>query len=112
MTLSVAPTNGIKRAKRINSEQPCLVCGRYGVDPAHHPVRRSHGAGWGLLEIIPLCRAHHRRLDEGGEVWERIIEPLAADYHRRMYLCHNSTDVYLGPEERVREIAWNQTSCP
>lgn len=96
--------SGAKRAKRINSEQPCLVCGHYGVDPAHWPVRRSHGAGWGLLEIIPLCRFHHRVLDFSVGPWRGIIEELAAHYHRRMYLCYNETSVYLGPEARVKEV--------
>lgn len=92
-----------KRAKSITHEQPCLVCGKYGVDAAHYPVRRSHGAGWGLLEIIPLCRFHHRLLDEGSEVWKNIIGEVADRYHRRMYLCYHNTDVYLGTEEEVND---------
>jgi len=88
--------SGIRRAKQITHEQPCLVCGKYGVDAAHYPLRRSHGAGWGLLEVVPLCRLHHRLLDEGNETWKKIIAPLADRYHRRMESCYNGTNVYLG----------------
>lgn len=88
--------SGIRRAKQITHEQPCLVCGKYGVDAAHYPLRRSHGAGLGLLEVIPLCRFHHRLLDEGNPTWKKIVGELAFRYHERMLKCYENSDVYLG----------------
>lgn len=61
-------------------------------------------AGWGLLEIIPLCRFHHRLLDNYEGEWPSIIGALGSMYHNRMYLCYNGSNVHLGPDERVEEV--------
>lgn len=45
-------------------DQPCVVCGVLGVDPAHLTPR---GGGWGGCDdplcVIPLCRLHHGIFD-------------------------------------------------
>lgn len=95
------------REKRVHvyvSQLPCLVCGRYGVDVAHWPRRRSQGASSGLLEVIPLCRMHHRLADEGSAVWGYIITNLAEEFHGRMIRCYNDDVMFLGPQERVEEV--------
>lgn len=88
-----------RRNRDIVRGQPCLVCGRYGVDIAHHPVRRSHGAHYGLHEIIPLCRFHHRLLDDNVAPWPEIIAPLAEEFQKRMCSCYN--EPYPEPDERT-----------
>lgn len=94
----------VAAALSIVHQQPCLVCGRYGVDAAHWPVRRSHGAWWGLLEVIPLCRPHHDLLDSYARPWPEIVGQLGAEYHRRMFALHRDENVYLGDDERIREV--------
>jgi len=70
-------------------EHPCLVCGKHGVDEAHYPVRRSHGG----TMVVPLCRFHHRLLDDHVGEWPAIIAQLADAWIRRMY-----------GEERLKEV--------
>lgn len=57
--------------------EPCLVCGRYGVDVAHlRPVSlkakdwstRSHQGSRGFV-AIPLCRKCHDSVHTLGEEW-------------------------------------------
>ena len=73
-----------------------------GLDPAHWPLRRSQGAGWGLLEFVPLCRVWHRRLDTGDPVAAKLVDVAARVYYRQMLQLHPMH--YLGPEERVAEV--------
>lgn len=52
---------------RLKSE-PCLVCGKRPVDPAHFP--RTKAAGGKPHEVIPLCRECHGKLhNEGVDSW-------------------------------------------
>jgi len=62
--------------KRLKNE-PCLVCGAYGVDVAHlRPVSqktrtwstRSH-KDYRAFVAIPLCRKHHASVHTFGEQW-------------------------------------------
>lgn len=62
--------------------QPCLICGVEPSGDAHHwPVRKGHCAGYGLLEIVPLCRRDHYLAHDGDH---RVLSQLAtagASYH-------------------------------
>ena len=82
------------------------------MDAAHWPARRSHGATWGLLELIPLCRLHHRLLDDYVDPWPSLIATLASRYHQRMFALFGVDVVYLGPEERIREVMDGATGLP
>lgn len=94
----------VQRVRAIIKQQPCLVCGvADGIDCAHYPRRQAQGAGWGLLEVLPLCRYHHRLLDDYVAPWPEIIATLASDFHSRMLSCYTDV-VYMGPEERVEEV--------
>lgn len=95
----------VTAALSIVHQQPCLVCGKYGVDAAHWPARRSHGAWWGLLEVIPLCRTHHTLLDNYVNPWPSIIAELGGEYHRRMLALHGDGKVYCGDDTRIREVS-------
>lgn len=101
-----------KRTKEILRHQPCLVCGHPDDDPAHWPTRRSQGAGWGLLEVIPLCRFHHRKLDAYEPSWVDIVGFLGEEFHGRMYLCYKDSGLYLGPEDRIEEVRCRLTFFP
>ncbi len=91
------------RNKRIAAEYGCILTGRRdGVDPAHWPVRQSQGAGWGLLEFVPLSRYWHERLDAGDPLAARLVSTAA----RRYWECiiRRYPEEYLGPPERVKEV--------
>lgn len=94
----------IRDCRPIVRREPCLVDGKYGVDPAHWPERRSHGAGYGLLEMLPLCREHHRLLDEGSGPWEDIIERLGKAYHVRQEKVYRNSGLYMGPTDRIEAV--------
>jgi hypothetical protein len=96
-----------ERGLRLVREYPCILTGWRGqVDLAHWPKRRSQGAGWGVLEVVPLRRDWHRRLDEGDEVAAVLVSIAANAHHARILkrVKAERLDVYLGPEERVREV--------
>jgi len=62
-------------------QQPCLICTRPSGDPHHWPIRKGHGAGDSLLEMVPLCRRDHDLAHEGDH---RVLDQLAtagALYH-------------------------------
>jgi hypothetical protein len=81
----------------------CLLSRRYGVDPAHWPVRRSQGGGDGLLEMVPLVRYWHRLLDDYDPFTRRIIALPAVVFWYQMWYNHGRTH-YLGPEARIEEV--------
>ena len=95
-----------KRNVRIAAEQGCVHCGRMdGIDPAHYPTRRSHGAGWGLLEFMPLCHSQHTLLDSNNPAVQRYVASLAHTYYNRMYrLFRGDPKIYFGPPERIEEV--------
>jgi len=96
------------RNKRIAEEHGCILCGRHdGIDPAHYPIRRSQGAGWGLLEFIPLCHGTHYRLDNNLlEPYElQVLDSCAMLYYKKVLRAHrDDASVYLGPDRRIREV--------
>lgn len=94
------------RNVRIAAEQGCIICQKKeGIDPAHWPIRRSHGAGWGLLEFVPLCRREHRLLDNGDPVTVTMIEQLAPIYYRRMYRAYqDDSKIDFGPDKILEEV--------
>ncbi|NPA76853.1 MAG: hypothetical protein GXN93_03815 [Candidatus Diapherotrites archaeon] len=63
--------------------EPCLVCGKYGVDIAHlRPVSlkardwsvRSHKDSRAYT-AIPLCKTHHDHVHHAGEKWLDEVLP-------------------------------------
>jgi len=59
---AVSPASEAQRAKVAG--QPCLVCGKRPVDPAHL-VPRSLGGCDDAQCCVPLCRACHGSYDRG-----------------------------------------------
>lgn len=53
-----------KEQRAAVKDQPCVICGSRGVDPAHLTPR---GGGWGGCDdplcVIALCRLHHQIFD-------------------------------------------------
>jgi hypothetical protein len=90
----------------ILSANGCVIHpGEYMVDPAHYPIRRSQGAGWGALEVIPLCRRWHDRYDNHRLtlVESFVLHTVADEYLRRVYRQYkDDPKVYLGPPETAR----------
>jgi hypothetical protein len=72
-----------KKNKEYVKSLPCLVTGRYGVDPCHI-IRRSQGGPDTLLNLIPLVREMHRRYDEYKEPYRTQIDELALYFHHRL----------------------------
>lgn len=78
---------------------PCLVTGRYGVDPAHIEARGMGGCGGDKTKLVPLCRADHRRQEGRTEAYEAetgldlyaasailwAFGPHGAEMHERRY---------------------------
>jgi len=91
--------------KRIANAHGCIMTGvRDDIDPAHCPHRQSHGAGWGLLEFVPLSRYWHRRYDDPTDrAATAIVEASARFYHARMLRQHEGF-LYMGPPERIEEV--------
>ncbi len=62
-------------------EQPCLICGRDGVEAHHARVGdRTMGVRKDDTRAVPLCPSHHAELHKGLEeaFWDRhSIDPLA-----------------------------------
>lgn len=56
---------GMKDDRAAVRAMPCLLCGASGCDPHHWPVRKSHGAGNTMLEMVPLCRMCHDKVHNG-----------------------------------------------
>lgn len=52
--------------KYVKSE-PCCVCEKSPVDPAHFP--RTKGAGADEWKVLPLCRVCHSQQHDGGKDW-------------------------------------------
>ena len=80
---------------------PCLITGGRS-DPCHYPRRRSQGGDDGLLNLIPLSRPWHERLDTFDPFTVRTVEKLAARHFKLImiqYAYH-----YLGSDERIQEV--------
>ena len=70
--------------------QPCIVCGKYGVDVAHiTPLSRHAENGrrqWTSRShkderaffAVPLCREHHNMVHQHGEEW--LFEQVGREY--------------------------------
>jgi len=92
-----------KRNVRIAAEHGCILTGRSdGIDPAHVPYRRSHGAGWGLLEFVPLARSWHTRYDAGDPLAIALVSISALGYYRRV--LRRYPHEYLGPDWLIEEV--------
>jgi hypothetical protein len=76
----ISPASQAQRAKVAG--QPCLVCGKRPVDPAHL-VPRSLGGCDDAACCVPLCRVDHRRYDRGELDLLPHLEP-----HYRAELAH------------------------
>lgn len=71
---------------------PCLVTGRPFADVAHFPIRRSQGGKSTLLNMIPLSREWHRRVDNYEEPYRSIVFDLAEEFHKRIAMMDFSKD--------------------
>ena len=85
-----------KRNKTYIRSLPCLVTGRYGSDPAHFPLRRSQGGRDSLLNLVPLCRDWHRKVDDYQQPYRGIVEELALEFHKRLVASEAFTEDELG----------------
>lgn len=75
-------TNDINREnRRATSECACLLCGYQPSDPHHWPIRRSHGAGDGRLEMVPICRRCHDAIHGGDTLKIELLETSGKLYH-------------------------------
>jgi len=61
---------------------PCLLCGKYGCDPHHWPVRKSKGAGNTMLDVVPLCRVCHDKVHRGDAAANKLLEN-SGEFHYR-----------------------------
>lgn len=59
---------------------PCVLCGHFGCDPHHWPVRKSHGAGNSIFEMVPLCRTCHDKVHRGDNASIQQLE-YNGNYH-------------------------------
>ena len=91
-----------KRNKAYIKSLPCLVTGRYGVDPCHFPKRRSQGGKDTILNLVPLVRDWHRRTDDYREPYRTQVETLALEFHMRMLYSGVFTSEELG------DIYWTE----
>ena len=50
------------------ASQPCLVCGRQPCDPHHLRFAQPRAMGLKVSDefTVPLCRGHHRQLNQAG----------------------------------------------
>lgn len=71
--------------------QPCLICHYEPAGDAHHfPVRKGKGAGYGLLEMVPMCRRDHDLAHDGdhrvlGQL--AVAGPLYHAYIKEVFSC-------------------------
>ena len=68
---------------------PCILCGKYGCDPHHWPVRKSKGAGNSLFELVPLCRICHDKVHSGDKQAIRQLESNAIYHHDYLRMLLN-----------------------
>ena len=85
-------------------QEPCIVTGRYGVDCAHIPYRRSEVRDDGLLFLVPLVRDWHTLVDDYHEPYRTIVTQLASDYFRRRVMMWKAQGKYLGHQWRIDEV--------
>ena len=92
-----------KANKTIAAEHGCIITGRKdGIDPAHLPYSQKDGAGWGLLEFVPLDHYLHRAYDLGDPHVIRMVDLCSRLYYDMMLRTHQ--DMYLGPEWRIEQV--------
>jgi hypothetical protein len=63
---------------------PCVLCGKFGCDPHHWPVRKSKGAGNTVLEMVPLCRICHDKVHRGDNQAIQQLEYNGTYHHQYM----------------------------
>ena len=100
-----------RRNVRLASDHGCILTGRPdGIDSAHVPYRQSEGAGWGLLEFVPLTR-HWHELYDAGDAWAvELVNHGALMYY--VHVLHKYPQEYLGPEWRIAEVRSWELSTP
>lgn len=90
---------------------PCILHGHYGCDPCHYPVRRSQHRDDSLLNLLPICREWHRRLDLYDDDAIKFVESVA-EYHWRWVLrtYGDLPSARLGTPERILEVLHGRNS--
>lgn len=56
-----SPIRDRKFLRFVREKMSCLCCGDRPVDP-HHVTTRKNGGGDVAVNIMPLCREHHREI--------------------------------------------------
>lgn len=70
---------------------PCAVCGKIGPSDPHHVESGGVGMKGSDGSVIPLCRKHHRRLEDIGharaekEFGFSVAGAIADTLHRRLF---------------------------
>lgn len=64
----VTPVRDEKFLRFVRDQMSCLACGAVPVDP-HHVTTRKAGGGDVAVNIMPLCRDHHREIHRFGMGW-------------------------------------------
>lgn len=93
-----------ERNRALVRSLPSIVSDKSPCDPCHWPENRAHLASDGLLEMIPLTREEHEKLDTGDPWTTAFVEANAPDYFIRIYRSYRNTNHYLGPPARVAEV--------
>ena len=89
--------------------EPCLVCGiERGSDPHHYPRFKGMGGSAfvtdGLLEMLPLCRIHHRLFHDGNAFTVAAVVMHHRWYFVDIYETYKDSGLYLGPVYRIEEV--------
>lgn len=92
-----------QKTKRIvydRDEGMCVVCGRPGLPEAHY-VPRSKG-GLGIEQnIVTMCRACHRDMDQGNREVMESIRTIVKDYLAAHYQGWSEEDLIYKKGEQT-----------
>lgn len=69
---AISPASPAQKLKCAGA--PCVVCAESPCDPAH-VIPRSMGSGDHPLDVVPLCRRHHRAYDSESLDLLPFLEP-------------------------------------
>ena len=100
---AMSPASTAQRAKV--QDKACVVCGRDRfetvIDPAHL-ASRAQGAGDDLLDIVALCREHHRGFDSGRI---SLLEHLEPRHREEVAQCVRRLGL-IGALQRLTNARW------
>jgi hypothetical protein len=93
---------------------PCILHGHFGCDPCHYPTRRSQGRDDSLLNLLPICRTWHNRLDLYDADAIKSVESVAMYHWRWVLRTYGDLPSHrLGTPERIMEVQiWKDRLTP